>query len=69
MAARKFLVKLSEVWEACEVPTLKEYGIDRDKFHAVIEKMAEDAIASGSPANTRKQVTKTDCIEIYEKLI
>lgn len=35
----------------------------------LIEKMAEDAIASGSPANTRKQVTKTDCIEIYEKLI
>lgn len=69
MAARKFLEKLSEVCEACEVPTLKEYGIDRDKFHAVIEKMAEDAIASGSPANTRKQVTKTDCIEIYKKLI
>lgn len=69
MAAKKFLVKLSEVCEACEVPTLEKYGIDREKFHAVIDKMAEDAIASGSPANTRKQVTKTDCVEIYKKLI
>lgn len=50
------------------MPTLAEYGIDKEKFYAVMDKMAEDAIASGSPSNTIKPVTKEDVIAIYKSL-
>ena len=30
--------------------------------------MATDALASGSPANTRRQPTKEDLIELYKSL-
>lgn len=64
-----FLRTLEQLCETCHVPTLQEYGVEKEKFRACIEKMAEDAIASGSPANTRKTVTKEDCIRIYEEVI
>lgn len=67
-AAEKFLVALENLTKELKIPTLKEYGIDIAKFKAVEEKMASDAIASGSPGNTRKEVTKADEIQIYEIL-
>lgn len=65
-ASEKLLAAIAEVIKACEVPTLREYGIKEEAFAPVIEKMAEDAIASGSPGNTRKNVTKEDCVAIYK---
>ncbi|MGN0374512.1 MAG: iron-containing alcohol dehydrogenase [Butyrivibrio sp.] len=67
-AAVKFLEKLEEIVKICEVPTLKEYGIDKEAFYAVIDKMAEDAVASGSPGNTVRPVGVKDCIELYRKV-
>lgn len=67
-AAEKFLDAIEEVCKVCEVPTLREYGIKEEDFYEVIEKMSEDAIASGSPGNTRKNVTKEDCMAIYKKV-
>lgn len=67
-AAEKFLAAIDELCGVCEVPTLAEYGVKKEAFEAVIEKMAEDAIASRSPGNTRKTVTKEDCIEIYKRV-
>lgn len=68
-AAEKFLGKLGEICRICEVPTLAEYGIDKDTFIANIDKMAEDALASGSPSNTVKPVTKNDIVNIYSSCI
>lgn len=67
-ASKKFLEQVEAVCKICQVPTLKQYGIDEQLYKASIEKMAEDAIASGSPGNTRKMVTKADCMAIYEKV-
>lgn len=67
-AARKFLAALKELTCSLKIPTLAEYGLDREAFRAAEEKMAKDAIASGSPANTRKSVTERDAVEIYERL-
>ncbi|MDD6339102.1 MAG: iron-containing alcohol dehydrogenase [Butyrivibrio sp.] len=64
-AAEKFLAKLKEVCDLCEVPTLAEYGVDMDRFKVLIDKMSEDAVASGSPGNTRKEVTVEDCKRLY----
>lgn len=67
-AAEKFLEAVKEICAVCEVPTLAEYGIDKEKFFANMEKMAADAVASGSPANTRKAVTESDVIGMYRRL-
>lgn len=67
-AAEKFIDSLQNICNVCEIPTLEQYGIDRDDYYSKISKMATDAVASGSPANTVKEVTVDDCIEIYKKL-
>lgn len=66
-AAEKFIDDIETLCGTCEVPTLSEYGIPEDRFMASLGKMAHDAIASGSPANTRIAVTEEDCIRIYRQ--
>ncbi|WP_342758534.1 iron-containing alcohol dehydrogenase [Kineothrix sedimenti] len=67
-AANAFLKVLEELCITVEIPTLREYGIDKEDFEKRIDKMAEDAMASGSPSNTIKKVKKDDLIQIYKKL-
>ncbi len=45
-----------------------EYGIQKMNFFAHMEKMAHDALTSGSPGNTMKPISEQDIIEIYKKL-
>lgn len=66
--AEAFLAAVVELCGELEIPTLAEYGIDREQFFSVMDKMADDALASGSPANTRKAVTKEDVLQIYAGL-
>ena len=67
-AAKAFLKIVQELCSVCEIPTLEEYGIDKDAFFAKLNKMASDAMESGSPSNTRKNLEKEDLIHIYESL-
>lgn len=67
-AAENFISAVAKLCELCEVPTLKEYGINKTEYFDAMEKMASDAIASGSPANTRKEIFETDIICIYSQL-
>ncbi len=67
-AAAKFTDGVDILCKACEIPTLAGYGIDRDEFFSYIDKMAGDAMASGSPSNTRMDVQKDDLITIYKNL-
>ena len=67
-ASEKFLDAAIALTEELETPTLAQYGIDRDAFFKVIDKMAHDAMESGSPQNTRKNVTEEDVKAVYRKL-
>lgn len=67
-AAMAFVMKIRELCKICEIPSLQEYGVSREAFEAAVEKMADDAIASGSPANTRKAVGKADCVRLYHRV-
>lgn len=68
IAADLFINALGELCKTLRVPTLKEYGIKRQDFFNNIDKMATDALASGSPANTVKDVAKADIVNIYKSL-
>lgn len=51
-----------------KVPSLKGLGIDRDKLINISEKMAVDAIDSGSPGNNPRIATKQEIVELYKKV-
>ena len=67
-ASERFLKAVVEICRTCEIPTLKQYGIAKERFREVIGKMAEDAMASGSPSNTRKEIKTADVTAIYDSL-
>jgi alcohol dehydrogenase class IV len=67
-AAKRFIEALEELCKTIEIPTLEEYGITREEFDNQMDKMAQDAMDSGSPGNTIKVVAKEDLIKIYQKL-
>ena len=68
IAAGKFLTVVTGLMEELHIPTLEEYGINKEKYFKVIDKMAEDAMASGSPSNTIRSVTKENIVQIYQDL-
>ena len=67
-AAKAFINALEQLCIQCDIPSLKDYGIKKEDFDAVTDKMAQDAIMSGSPSNTQKKVSKDDLIRIYQQL-
>ncbi|MBT9775838.1 iron-containing alcohol dehydrogenase [Clostridium sp. MCC353] len=67
-AAEKFLARTVALCRELEIPTLSGYGIDQTEFYRLMDKMADDALASGSPANTRKVLGKDDILKIYSNL-
>ncbi len=67
-ASEKFLEAVVCLTQELETPTLEEYGIDKEKFFHVIEKMAHDAMESGSPQNTQREITQGDVEQMYRNL-
>jgi alcohol dehydrogenase class IV len=65
-AADCFIQIIEQVCNVCEIPSLQEYGIEKEEFFSKIDKMAKDAVDSGSPSNTVKEVTIEDCKAIYK---
>lgn len=67
-ASKKFLKAIEEITQTCEIPTLEKYGIKKDEFMNVIPKMAHDAMDSGSPQNTMRDLKEADLVEMYKNL-
>ncbi len=67
-AAVAFMEALLALCKTLEIPTLKEYGIKKEEYDSYIPKMARDAMASGSPSNTIREITAGDIETIYKVL-
>lgn len=67
-AAMAFKHAVTKLCIDLEIPTLKEYGVNETSFMANLDKMAQDALDSGSPANSMREVNKEDIIKIYKSL-
>ena len=50
-----------------KVPTLRELGVEEKKFDSIVEQMAADAIASGSPGNNPRKATQEEIVELYRR--
>lgn len=71
-AAKAFVAEVTRFCKELNIPSVEEIlnknGFTKDDFLAQLDKMATDALDSGSPANTMRQPTKEEIIEIYKKL-
>lgn len=67
-AAEKFLDALDALTTELQAPTLVDAGVDKDEFFGLIDKMAHDAMVSGSPQNTMRDMTEDDVKELYKQL-
>ena len=51
-----------------QVPSPRAYGIDADRYQELLPVMAEQALASGSPANNPRVPTADEIIELYQRV-
>lgn len=66
--AQAFVRTVTTLCKDLGIKTLAEFGIPREAFFAQIDKMAIDALASGSPGNTVRQPSKEEIVTIYQSL-
>ena len=68
-AAANAMRMVEELCARVEVPTLAEWGVEREAFRRAAPKMARDALASGSPANNPTLASEAEVVELYEQVI
>jgi len=57
--------KVRELIHFLEIPGLARLGVTREKLEPIVQKMADDAITSGSPGNNPRIATKEEIIDLY----
>jgi len=68
-AAKEGVKIIKQLCLDVEIPSISGLGIDKEEFLGKIDKMAADALASGSPNNTARKPSKEDIINIYKNSI
>ncbi len=66
-AAAKLLQELRDLNRDLAVPTPAAFGIDAAKWDALLPVMAEQALASGSPANNPAVPTAAEIVALYQR--
>lgn len=67
-ANQKLLAELEALNQELAVPTPQAFGIEREAFFSLTKTMAQQALASGSPANNPVEPTVDEMIAIYQSL-
>jgi len=65
--ADAFVTATIALLRALKIKTPADFGVTKDDFFKKIPKMASDAMASGSPLNTRRTPSEDDIQELYAK--
>ncbi|MDC0173342.1 iron-containing alcohol dehydrogenase [Gammaproteobacteria bacterium] len=68
-ANRKLMDELHALNKELQVPSPEAFGIDREHFLGNLNSMANQALASGSPANNPRVPDANEIIELYKKLL
>src|SRR3954470_14885501 len=64
-AVARLVDELRRLNRDLQVPSPREYGIDRARYEELLPVMASQALASGSPANNPRVPTADEIIELY----
>jgi alcohol dehydrogenase class IV len=65
-AAQLAAKAIKQLIKDIKIPSLKALGVEKEKLDQLAPRMAEDAIASGSPGNNPRQATKDEIVELYK---
>lgn len=68
VANEKLLVELRALNDELQVPTPEQFGIEREQFMGLLDTMAEQALASGSPNNNPRVPSADEVKELYQQL-
>ncbi|MBV8092747.1 MAG: iron-containing alcohol dehydrogenase [Acetobacteraceae bacterium] len=68
VATSKLVDGLQELNRTLDVPSPRAYGVDDRAWAAKLELMAEQALASGSPANNPRVPDKAEIIRLYQEV-
>jgi 1,3-propanediol dehydrogenase len=63
--AKAAMRRLKELCRKLNIPNLSGWGIDRARFMSALNKMAADAIASGSPGNNLRVPDQDEIVALY----
>ena len=50
------------------VPSLREFGVTEAEYRSALSQMADDALASGSPANNPRVPTRDEILALYQEV-
>ena len=67
-AVSRLHTALRDLNRELRVPGPRAYGIDEARWFEVIEQMASQALASGSPANNPRVPTQDEIVELYRRV-
>jgi len=68
VAAAKLVAGLAALNKELSVPSPADYGIDAAAWHGKMELMAEQALASGSPANNPRVPDRAEIVALYREV-
>ena len=68
VAVEKLIDELLTLNHDLKVPSPKAYGIGDNKYFSLLETMADQALASGSPANNPRVPSVEEIVAIYEEI-
>ncbi|MBP6563262.1 MAG: iron-containing alcohol dehydrogenase, partial [Neisseriaceae bacterium] len=68
VANQKLLSALVQLNQDLKVPTLADFGVSKSEFDRVVSTMAEQALASGSPANNPRVPSVPELVAMYQAL-
>lgn len=66
-AARSGAEAVKKLIKDIRIPSLRELGVATEKLERLAPQMAEDALASGSPANNPRPASKEEIIKLYDE--
>ena len=68
LANKKLIEELYALNDELQVPTLSQYGINKEQYFSLLDEMATQALNSGSPGNNPRVPSKEEIIAIYKEL-
>lgn len=67
MGASDVVTAIRELNRDVAIPSLHQLGVEEGRYESLLEKMAADALASGSPANNPRVPTAEEIVELYRR--
>jgi alcohol dehydrogenase class IV len=64
-AADALILEVKQLCRDLHIPNMKTWGIEKEQFDKVVDKMAADALASGSPGNNPRVPTHEEIVQLY----